>query len=35
LIDFPSPHHVYRRINVVLADLRAALRRRGIESATP
>ena len=35
LIDFPSPHHVYRRINVVLADLRGVLRRRGIESAVP
>jgi RNA polymerase sigma factor (sigma-70 family) len=35
LIDFPSPHHVYRRINVLLADLREVLRRRGIESAVP
>ena len=35
LIDFPSPHHVYRRINVVLAELRTVLRRRGIESAAP
>jgi RNA polymerase sigma factor (sigma-70 family) len=35
LIDFPSPHHVYRRINAVLADLRTVLRRRGIESAIP
>jgi RNA polymerase sigma factor (sigma-70 family) len=35
LIDFPSAHHVYRRINVVLSDLRTVLRRRGIESAAP
>jgi RNA polymerase sigma factor (sigma-70 family) len=35
MIDFPSPHHVYRRINVVLAELREVLRRRGIESAVP
>lgn len=35
LIDFPSPHHVYRRINLVLADLRSVLRRRGIENAMP
>lgn len=35
LTDFPSPHHVYRRINVVLAELRTVLRRRGFESAVP
>lgn len=35
LLDFASPHHVYRRINVVLAELRTVLRRRGIESAAP
>jgi RNA polymerase sigma factor (sigma-70 family) len=35
LIDFPSPHHVYRRINGILAELRTVLLRRGIESAMP
>ena len=35
LLDFPSPHHVYRKINLVLADLQNVLRRRGIESAIP
>ena len=35
LTGFPTPHHVYRRINVVLAELREALRARGIESAIP
>jgi len=32
-LRFPSQFHVYRRINGVLATLRAALRSRGIESA--
>lgn len=35
VIGFPTPHHVYRRINVVLAELRELLRARGIESAVP
>ena len=35
LIGFPTPQHVYRRINVVLAELREVLRARGIESALP
>lgn len=35
LMHFPSPFHVYRRIGAVLADLRRALRRRGIEGAAP
>ncbi len=35
LTGFPTPHHVYRRINVVLAELREVLRARGIESAIP
>lgn len=35
LLQLPSPFHVYRRLNVVLASLRVALQRRGIESAIP
>jgi RNA polymerase sigma factor (sigma-70 family) len=35
LLQFPSPFHVYRRLNGVLASLRVALKRRGIESAMP
>jgi hypothetical protein len=34
-LQFPSPFHVYRRLNGVLASLRVALKRRGIESAMP
>lgn len=30
LMDFPTPFHVYRRINAVLAGLRGALERRGL-----
>jgi RNA polymerase sigma factor (sigma-70 family) len=32
LMDFPTVFHVYRRINAVLATLRASLRARGIDS---
>jgi RNA polymerase sigma factor (sigma-70 family) len=35
LLDYPSPFHVYRRVNVVLGQLRALLERRGIENAIP
>jgi RNA polymerase sigma factor (sigma-70 family) len=35
LLRFPSPFHVYRRVNAVLAVLRRALEQRGIESAVP
>jgi RNA polymerase sigma factor (sigma-70 family) len=35
LLDYPSPFHVYRRVNVLLGQLRAALERRGIENALP
>ena len=35
LVGFPTPNHVYRRLNVVLAELREALRGRGVESALP
>ena len=31
LMGFPTPFHVYRRLNAVLADLRQALRRRGVD----
>jgi RNA polymerase sigma factor (sigma-70 family) len=32
-LGFPTPFHVYRRLNLVLAQLRAALVARGIEGA--
>jgi len=35
LMKFPSAAHVYRRIDVVLRGLRAALRRLGVEGAEP
>lgn len=35
MLHFPTPFHVYRRINAVLATLREALRARGIESSVP
>lgn len=35
LLGFPSPFHVYRRLNVLLADLRRSLERRGVENAAP
>ena len=34
-LHYPTPFHVYRRINALLAQLRAALRARGIESSVP
>ena len=35
LLDMPTAFHVYRRLNALLADLRCALGRRGVESAIP
>jgi RNA polymerase sigma factor (sigma-70 family) len=35
LLAFPSPFHVYRRLNTLFAELRSALHRRGVESAAP
>jgi len=35
LLAFPSPFHVYRRLNALLAELRGALLRLGVESAAP
>ena len=35
ILEMPSPFHVYRRLNALLADLRRALGRRGVESALP
>jgi len=35
LLAFPSPFHVYRRLNALFTELRSALHRRGVESATP
>lgn len=34
-LHYPTPFHVYRRINALLAQLRAMLRARGIESSVP
>ena len=34
-LHYPTPFHVYRRINALLAQLRATLRARGIESSIP
>lgn len=33
LMDFPTPFHVYRRVNALLASLRGALERRGLGGA--
>lgn len=33
MLGFPTPFHVYRRLNIVLGQLRAALQARGIEGA--
>jgi RNA polymerase sigma factor (sigma-70 family) len=33
LMGFTTPFHVYRRLNALLAELRQALRRRGIDEA--
>ena len=35
LLDFPSPFHVYRRVNALLGQLRRALEERGVESPVP
>ena len=35
LLNFPSPFHVYRRVNALLAVLRRTLEERGIESPIP
>jgi RNA polymerase sigma factor (sigma-70 family) len=35
LVGFPTVFHVYRRLNAILADLRARLSARGVESAQP
>jgi len=35
LLTFPSPFHVYRRLNALFAELRVVLQRRGVESAAP
>jgi RNA polymerase sigma factor (sigma-70 family) len=35
MLDMPSPFHVYRRLNGLLAELRHTLGRRGVESALP
>jgi RNA polymerase sigma factor (sigma-70 family) len=34
-LHYPTPFHVYRRLNALLAQLRATLRARGIESSVP
>ena len=35
MLEMPSPFHVYRRLNALLAELRRTLVRRGVESAMP
>jgi len=35
VMEYPSPFHVYRRLNKVLAGLREDLERRGIDGAAP
>ncbi len=35
IMGFSTPFHVYSRLNTVLARLRTALRRRGVESSEP
>ena len=35
VLDLPSPFHVYRRLNALLAELKRSLGRRGVESALP
>jgi len=32
-LGFPTPFHVYRRLDVVLRSLRASLERAGVEDA--
>ena len=34
-LHYPTPFHVYRRLNALLAQLRETLRARGIESSIP
>ena len=35
VLALPTPFHVYRRLNALLADLKRSLGRRGVESALP
>lgn len=35
LMDFPTPFHVYRRLNSLMDRLRRLLQERGVEEATP
>ena len=35
VLDLPSPFHVYRRVNALLAQVRRALEQRGVESSVP
>ena len=35
MLGLPTPFHVYRRLNTLLADLKRSLGRRGVESALP
>jgi DNA-directed RNA polymerase specialized sigma subunit len=35
LVGSPTPFHVYRRLNALLAQLRARLSSRGVDSAQP
>lgn len=35
MLEMPTPFHVYRRLNSLLAELRRTLGRRGVESAMP
>jgi RNA polymerase sigma factor (sigma-70 family) len=35
VLRLPTPFHVYRRLNALLPELRAALRKRGVEDAEP
>jgi RNA polymerase sigma factor (sigma-70 family) len=35
VLDFASPFHVYRRINLLLAQIRRTLELRGVESSVP
>jgi RNA polymerase sigma factor (sigma-70 family) len=35
ILRFPTPFHVYRRLNFLLAQLRSSLRRRGVHGPEP
>jgi RNA polymerase sigma factor (sigma-70 family) len=35
ILRFPTPFHVYRRLNLLLAQLRSSLRRRGVQGPEP